>query len=231
MKKLFISLLAMAATLNAMALDYEAKATLKLTSTTSQTCELTIAQMTGNAGKYCAEMNMQGRKVALYAIGSKNFEIFAANDLEGTALGLMTDAATDYTISFSNLAGATKLYLVDAVANKTTEITEGGSYAFTAEANQTIADRFSITKVLPALPYSFINNTLVITEATEGAEVTVTPFTYEATGKVPGTSATYNAPVNQVLNGGYFLVTYTNAEGVAREFIVNANPNVQPAND
>lgn len=234
MKKLFISLLAMAATLNAMALDinYSAKATLGLKANTSeQTCNFTLGETDfAQANKLCAEINMEGRQVALYAIAnSKNYQIYANADVEGLPLGFLTNADTEYTITFSNVIGT--LYLVDAVANKTTEITAGGSYAFTAEANQTIADRFSITKVLPAKPYSFINNVLVINEATVGAEVTVTPFTYEATGKVPGTSATYPAPVNQVLNGGYFLVTYTNAEGVAREFIVNANPNVQPAND
>ena len=94
MKKLFISLLAMAATVSAMAIDYEAKATLKLTSTSAQTCEATIAQIAGSVSKYCAEINMDGRKVAIYTVAnSKNYQIFAANDLEGTALGVMTDAA------------------------------------------------------------------------------------------------------------------------------------------
>lgn len=219
MKKLFISLLAIAATVNAMAaLSYEAKATLKLQSTTSQTCEVTLAQMAGSVSKYCAEMNMSGRKVALYAqANSKNYEIFAANDLEGAALGVMTDAGTEYTISFSDVIGT--LYLADG--NKYTPIVNGGSYAFTAEANQTIADRFSIVKNIPA---TFINNKLVIADAAVGAEVNVTPFSFVEGRRVDGQTVTYTAPVNQALNGNYFEVEYTNKKGVARKFIVNANP-------
>ena len=223
----------MAATLNAMALDCTAVAKMKLTSNNGEICDNIYVGETAdpNASFYCATMNMTGRKIALYTIANtKQYQKYYTADIEGVVLGLLTNADTEYTINFSSVSGE-KLYLVDAVEDKTIEITEGGSYAFTAEANQTIADRFSITKVLPALPYSFINNVLVITEATEGADVIITPFTYEATGKVPGTSAKYPAPVNQVLTGGYYLVSYTNAEGVAREFIVNANPDVQPAND
>ena len=232
MKKLFISLLAMAATLNAMALDCTAVAKMKLTSNNGEICDNIYVGETADpdASFYCATMNMTGRKIALYTIAnSKQYQKYYAADVEGATLGLLTNADTEYTINFSGVTGT--LYLVDAVANKYTEITEGGSYTFTAEANQTIADRFSITKVLPAKPYTFINNVLVINEATEGAEITVTPFTYGVEGMNLGTPVVYNVPVNQVLNGGYFLVTYTNAEGVDREFIVNANPDVQPAND
>lgn len=237
MKKFLLSLLVLAATANAFALNIVAKADVTIKDATSAYQHtLTIAELTDpNASDYCAEIyegTFGNVYVAFYAIAnSKKYEIFASNDLEGQALGVKTYNGTEYTLTFSNLNGEGKLYLFDAVANKYTEITEGGSYAFTAEANQTIADRFSITKVLPAKPYSFINNVLVINEATVGAEVTVTPFTYGAEGKNLGAPAIYNVPVHQVLNGGYYLVSYTNAEGVAREFIVNANPDVQPAND
>ncbi|MCQ2078210.1 MAG: hypothetical protein MJZ20_14480, partial [Bacteroidaceae bacterium] len=130
MKKLFISLLAMAATLNVMALDvnYSAKATLGLKANTSeQTCNFTLGETDfAQANKLCAEINMDGRKVALYAIAnSKNYQIYANANVEGLPLGFLTNADTEYTINFSGVIG--KLYLVDAVADKFIEITEGGS--------------------------------------------------------------------------------------------------------
>ena len=226
MKKLFISLLAIAATVNAMAaLSYEAKATLKLQSTTSQTCEVTLAQMAGSVSKYCAEMNMSGRKVALYVMdNSKNYEIFAANDLDGAALGVLTDEATEYTITFSDVIG--KLYLVDG--EKYIEIVEGGSYTFKAEANQTIADRFSISKYPP---YLFVDGMLTIGELKDGTVINMQYFTYVDGKRVNGHAGTSsNKSVELFTTEGYCEISYTNKAGVARKFIVNPAPVVTPAN-
>ncbi len=229
MKKFFISLLAVAATVNVMAIDYSAKAKITLTTPNGESCDFTIGESAyPSISNYNAPMNMTNREVAMYAInGSEKYQIFYTADIEGLALGLLTNTETSYTVTFSNLNGETQLYLVDAVADKYIEITEGGSYAFTAEANKTVADRFSITKYPP---YTFINNVLVVGEAVTGSDVIVTPFTYDPRGKALGTPVTYTAPVNQVLTGGYFLVTYTTKGGAEREFIVNANPTVTPAN-
>ena len=228
MKKLFISLLAIAATINAMAIDYTAKAKITLNSQNGESCYFTVgASADATISQYNAPMNMTNRVVAMYAIsGAEKYQLFYAADLEGLALGLMTNAETNYTVNFSNVIGT--LYLIDAVANKSILITEGGSYAFTAEANQTIADRFSIAKNIPA---KFINNQLVINDAAADAEVNVTPFSFVEGRRVDGQKVTYNAPVNQALNGNYFEVEYTNKNGVARKFIVNANPTVLPANN
>ncbi|MCQ2312525.1 MAG: hypothetical protein MJZ84_03650 [Paludibacteraceae bacterium] len=237
MKKILLSLLVLAASANIFAIEqpiYNVGADIQIKGNVSQETHLfTVAEVANaNPSKFNAEMyegSFGTVSVALYAIAdSKKYEIFASNDIDGQALGVKTYTDTEYTLTFSNLKGEGKLYLFDAVANKYTEITEGGSYVFTAEANQTIADRFSITKVLPAKPYSFINNTLVITEAT--GEVTVTPFTYGAEGKNLGTPENHDPSAPIVLSGNYFLVSYETAEGT-REFIVNANPDVQPAND
>lgn len=222
MKKLIISLLAMAATLNAMALDCTAVAKMKLTSNSGEICDNIYVGETAdpNASFYCATMNMTGRKIALYTIAdTKQYQKYYTADVEGVALGLLTNAETNYTVTFSNVIG--NLYLFDAVANKYVAIVNGGSYAFIAEANQTIADRFSIVKNIPV---TFINNKLVIADAAAGAEVNVTPFSFVEGRRVDGQTVTYTAPVNQALNGNYFEVEYTNKNGVARKFIVNANP-------
>lgn len=222
MKKLIISLLAIAATVNVMAIEFTAKATLNLTSQSGEACTMNLYQtLDPKAGSYCAPINMQGRVVALYSIsGEKNYQDLYIANLDGIALGLMTNEDVKYTISFSKIQGE-NLYLFDAVANKYVAIVNGGSYTFTAEANQTIADRFSIVKNIPA---TFINNKLVIADAAVGAEVNVTPFSFVEGRRVDGQKVTYTAPVNQALNGNYFEVEYTNKKGVARKFIVNANP-------
>lgn len=228
MKKILLSLLVLAASANIFAaINYNAGADIQIKGNTSHMDHLlTFAEITNaNPGQYCVEMyegDFGSAKVAFYAIAdSKKYEIFASNDIDGQALGVKTYTDTEYTLTFSNLKGEGKLYLFDAVANKYVAIVNGGSYAFTAEANQTIADRFSIAKNIPA---TFINNKLVIADAAVGAEVNVTPFSFVEGRRVDGTKVTYNAPVNQALNGNYFEVEYTNKNGVARKFIVNANP-------
>lgn len=228
MKKLFIALLAMAATMNAMAIDYTAKAKLLLTSNSGETCEMTIAQTDDpDAAYYCTQINMKNRLVAIYAIAnSKNYQIYANADVEGLPLGFLTNADTEYTISFSDVIG--KLYLVDAVEDKFIEITEGGSYAFTAEANQTIADRFSIAK---SLPYLFVGHKLTIGEVEDGAVINLQYFTYDNGKRVLGDSETSTEKVIELSTAkGYCEISYTNKAGVARKFIVNPAPVVTPAN-
>lgn len=232
MKKLFITLLTIAVTINVFAENNKASITMKANNS-KQSCMATIVETTDpDAAANCAEINMTGRQVALYAIAnSKNYQIYANADVEGLPLGFMTNADTEYTMSFSNLEGA-PLYLVDAVANKTTEITAGGSYAFTAEANQTIADRFSITKVLPLPDYLFIGDQLTIGEVEDGAVINLQYFTYDNGKRVLGDSETSTEKVIELSTAkGYCEVSYTNKAGVERKFIVNPAPVVTPAND
>lgn len=230
MKKLFISLLAIAATVNVMALTKENQAKITITGGTA-THSLYLINSSelaeGFNDGYCGEIyQMDDYAVAIYAIfDSKNYETFGSKNLMAQPIQfkIKTNGSDTYTLKVEKVIGEP---MKIAFGSKVITLAEG-EYSLTAAE----AAEIGVFYEEPAKPYSFINNVLVINEATVGAEVTVTPFTYEATGKVPGTSATYPAPVNQVLTGGYYLVSYTNAEGVAREFIVNANPDVQPAND
>lgn len=237
MKKLFISLFVVAATMNVFAQNIVAKADLTLKGATkTYKSVLTIAEITDdNPGYYCAEMytgTFDARKVAIYAAAnSKMYEIFAANDVEGQAIGFKTFTDTEHTIKFANVIGT--LYLFDAVANKYTEITEGGSYAFTAEANQTIADRFSITKVLPLPDYLFIGGIVTIGELKDGETIYFQYFTYVDGKRVNGLAGdtNRNKSFEPYTTEGYCEIWYTNKAGVERKFIVNPAPVVTPAND
>lgn len=236
MKKIILSLLVVAASLNVFAaIDYTAKAKIKVTSSTEIFDQVTIASsasFSSTANKYCVVKQMENLEVAIYAeLSGAKYGTLALNDLEGAALAVKTDEGTNYTVSFSNVSGET-LYLVDAVANKYTEITEGGSYAFTAEANQTIADRFSITKVLPLPDYLFIGDQLTIGEVEDGAVINLQYFTYDNGKRVLGDSETSTEKVIELSTAkGYCEVSYTNKAGVERKFIVNPAPVVTPAND
>ena len=101
MKKIMFMLLGVAAALNAMAVDYTAKAKLTLTAESGYTCNLMLSQADEFGALNGSEMNMEDRKVALYALnGATKLQIAKASDLEGVNVGvILTDADTKYTIT------------------------------------------------------------------------------------------------------------------------------------
>jgi hypothetical protein len=153
MKKLLFLLMGVAATMNAMAVTYTAKATLLLESNTSHlTCEIDLLQSDAYGVLDGYDMYMEGRKVALYPIcGDRQLQIAQAADLENVKLGLKTDASTSYKITVSGVEGET-LVLWDLVAGEQHNLTEGKVINFTADANATNEERFVINYV-PAPAY------------------------------------------------------------------------------
>lgn len=152
MKKIFLSLLLMAAFINASAITYTSKATLTLTSSSSESANIIIgasASLTEgiNAG-YCGLDNQEGKVVDIYAIYSSNYySTFGTKDVKGMAIGIKTNADTEYTISFSNVSGSETIQLYDALLDSIIDIVAAGTYEFTAPANNTaINDRFRIFK-------------------------------------------------------------------------------------
>lgn len=235
-KSLIIAALLVAGVASAFAVEYTAKAKITLGSNALTLREAAQFSDAFDNGYDASQFNKTGIVVEAVILGETTTEWaqWATNDLEGVVVAFKVAAAGEQTLTFANVEGA-QLYLVDAVTGARTAIVNDGTYVFTAEAADVSAwntTRFTISKVLPAKPYTFINNVLVINEATDGAEITITPFTYGVDGKNLGDPIITHAPMDEDLTGmGYLLITYTNAEGVAREFIVNANPDVQPAND
>ena len=127
MKKIFMSLLVLAATFNAFAIDYTAKATLTLTDTDGDACEIVIAQSDqADINKYNAEMYMENRAIAIYvSANDKKYEIYATNDLTGIAFGIMPkEGVTDYTLTVTDVQGET-LVFKDNVTGATYPMTEG----------------------------------------------------------------------------------------------------------
>ena len=155
MKKLFIALFICAATMNVMAIDYVAKAKITLTGLTSnEVCDATIAKTNDPlAPYYCAEINMDYRKVAIYAINATtNYQIYAAADLASLPFGLKTYTDVNYSLTISNVEGTETLKMKDEVTGTVFDLTEGYVYNFTADANQAaITDRFHLY-VAPPTP-------------------------------------------------------------------------------
>jgi len=149
MKKLLFMLMGVVAAINAMAVDYTAKAVLTLEATSGYTCEMTLKQADEYGALNGAEMYMSGRKVALYALKETTpLQIAKAANLTNLKLGLKADVSTDYTITVSGVTGAQTLVLFDLYDNNAEyELTEGQVINFTATANSTIEDRFVINYV------------------------------------------------------------------------------------
>lgn len=163
MKKIMVMLLCVAAAINAMAVDFTAKAKLTLTSADSYTCELMIAE----SGEYGAlegkVMNMEDRVVALYVLnGETKLQIAQAADMRNVKIGLKTNASTSYNITVSMVEGDKPLFLHDDVTGEDIELKNSASYDFTATASSSIENRFWLKKPSPTLDACFIDNVLTI---------------------------------------------------------------------
>lgn len=237
-KMMFIAALLVAGVATGIATEYTAYAeiTLNKTLTLREAAKLSAAY---DNGADIPRFNNTGIFVYANIEGQTSTEWiqFGINDLEGTKLAFKVAAAGEQTLTFSEVTG-TKLYLVDAVADKKTEIANGGSYVFTAEAADVSAwntTRFSITKVAPLADYYFDGETLTLGEKKEGTTATAKGFKYEKGQRVDNgvsTSTTGNTLLLSAYEGQttYFKVTYTTKNDETREFIVNIKPDVVPAN-
>lgn len=147
MKKIFLSLLVLAATFNAFAIDYTAKATLTLTDTDGDACEIVIAQSDQtDISKYCAEMYMENRAIAIYvSANGKKYELYAANDLGELAFGIMPKAGvTDYTLTVTDVEGETLIFK-DNATGISYPMTEGAIIPLTNVTAETVTT-FQLTE-------------------------------------------------------------------------------------
>lgn len=102
---------------------------------------------------------MNSNKANLYISDTEKLGTIATDNLEGTLLSIQTRDAEQYTLSFSHVAG-TSLAIQDMVTGIVTEIREGNTYDFVAEANADVTNRFKIInpKNAPTDVETIINN-------------------------------------------------------------------------
>jgi len=176
MKKIMVMLLSAVVAVNAMAVDYTAKAKVVLTSESGYSFDLMLSE-SAEYGALTGSVMYEGEGlpyVALYVInGSDKLQIAKAADLRGTKVGLKTDAKTNYTIDVSSVAGSETLYLYDAEQKANYALTEGAHFAFTAVASTTNETRFSLRKLADALNVCFKNNKIEINENPFDDEIVV----------------------------------------------------------
>jgi hypothetical protein len=85
----------------------------------------------------------------LYAVESDgNYQVNTVDNMNNTQLAFLAGEDTGYTLTFTHRNAKIyyeKIYLVDLLCHKTTDITESGStYTFTAESTSQAKNRFSI---------------------------------------------------------------------------------------
>jgi len=228
MKKLFVSLLVIAASLNVMALDVTAGAQLTLKgTTTNKTDDLYLLQASDlkdgyNTG-YCGLVpSLATKSVAFYAyFGGAEYNSFGTKDLGTLAFGLKTNADTDYTLTATNVEG--DLYIYDEVAKKYFTLTEGAVYNFTATANETTTTRFHLASApAPATPGICHQNGRLEFTMYNGASVQVVEYDDNTKVAVAATNITldYQEIDLATLAAGQYLVIVTKADQTEEKLVI-----------
>jgi hypothetical protein len=88
----------------------------------------------------------EGTINAYSTIEGKDLSIVATNNLEGKTISLNTNEEIAYTLSFKSVIGE-GYALEDMATGRVIAIEEGMTYAFAAQPNSTVADRFRIVGV------------------------------------------------------------------------------------
>ncbi len=86
---------------------------------------------------------METGDIMIYvALSDKNYSSFATNSFEGKEITIVSQAATEITMSFSKLGGKA-FKLIDKASGAEVEVSDGGTYTFTIAPNSTIV-RFKL---------------------------------------------------------------------------------------
>lgn len=227
MKKIVLMLLGVAATINVMAIDYTAKAKVTLQATSGYSCNLMLSEYAEAGALNGSVMNMEDRKVALYALnGTTKLQIAKGASLDGVKLGLLADASTSYTITVSAVEGTETLYIWDA-DSVSYALTEGASYTFAAAANATDEARFVIKKapMSSVQGICFNYNILTLTKY-NGATVEVFAdgaATAAVTANVPS-DLPFDVDLSALASGKYKVVV--SGIAIPEEYIIDVKPAV-----
>lgn len=227
MKKIVLMLLGVAATINVMAIDYTAKAKVTLQATSGYSCNLMLSEYAEAGALNGSVMNMEDRKVALYALnGTTKLQIAKGVSLDGVKLGLLADASTSYTITVSAVEGTETLYIWDA-DSAAYALTAGASYTFAAAANATDETRFVIKKApLPTAQGICFNYNILTLTKYNGATVEVFAdgaATAAVIANVPS-DLPFDVDLSALASGKYKVVV----SGIAtpEEYIIDVKPAV-----
>lgn len=130
---MIFSLLAIAATMNVMAITFDQK--VKLYISDGQDSYYNVLGVSAD-GTVASPMNFTNRDFALYVkVNDNKYQNYTQASLDEVELGLMTNASTSYTLTATEVVGTPlTIKLLDGTIFTASE---GASVTFTAEANQT----------------------------------------------------------------------------------------------
>ena len=152
MKKIFVTIMTLAAAIFQMQAVEDASVSIQLESDNNRTSVVTINQAAiytaneQNATEMLAQITNTTTAVNIYAMAPYGkMAIMGSNYIRGTYVGFTTNSRTNYTLTFGGVTGS-QLYLIDHGVNPihVEPIVENGVYPFTAAASSTIEDRFEI---------------------------------------------------------------------------------------
>lgn len=244
MKKIFISLLMVAATLNAMAVTYTGKAKLTLTSSDNKSCALTIAESAdlsdGLNNGYYAELNEEGKAVQLYVnYGGKKYQQFASSPatMQDLQLGVKTNASTTYSLTASNVTGSFKIkfagveYTINANGAVFSDVALAANSTLPAAGDEA---NYKVNPSAPLVPGICFNyETLQIT-AYAGAQVELLNYADKASVMAPVTIASNYQEIKLedvagLVANTQYIVKLTPAGETAKEYVIKYKPAVTPA--
>lgn len=239
MKKIFISVMALAISAMAMATE-EAYVRIRLTGASGASSVVRLTQDNERSAAYengydSEKMMYQANSnsVLLYGIvGSQNCEDVVTNQLEGVELGFVTNNvdATGYTLKFENVSGLS-FQLYDRVADQVIPIVDNGTYTFDAAMGRVaVNDRFVIQVAAPAAPGICFNYEKLQITGYDGAQVELLNYAGKSSvfvESVSGDNVEIDLQTKGLTADTQYIVKLTPAGAtVALEYVIKYKPAV-----
>ena len=236
MKKIFISLFFVAASLSAMAQTFSGFAELTLKSSDNKSCTMIIAESSdlgdGLNDGYYAELNEAGYDVQLYvSFGGKKYQQFASSPatMQDLQLGIKTNAATDYTLTATGVTGTLKI----KINGVEYAITAGMSENITLAANSVLPAagdeaNYVVNPSAPLVQGICFNYNILTLTMYAGATVDVYPYgnTAAAVSATVTGDAPFDVDLNAQASGKYEVVVAVPGATVPEKYIIDVKPAV-----
>lgn len=238
MKKIFISLLAIAATMSAMAQTFTGIAQLTLTSNDNKSCTMSIAESEDlsdglNSGYY-AILNESGYDVQLYvSYGGQKYQQFASNaaTMQNLQLGVKTNAAATYTLTASNVTGSLKIkfagveYTINADGAVFSDLALPANSVLPAAGDEA---NYVVNPSAPLVQGICFNYNILTLTMYNGANVDVYPYgtTTAAVSATVAGDAPFDVDLSTQASGKYKVVVTIPGVVDPEEYIIDVKPAV-----
>ena len=240
MKKIMISLLMVAAAMNAFAVSYSGKAKLTLTAADNESCAIVIAESAdfsdGLNNGYYAEFNDEGKDVQLYVVyGGVKYAHFASNaaTMQDLQLGVKTNASTTYTLTASNVTGSLKIkfagveYTIDAAGVVFSDLALAANSVLPAAGDEA---NYVVNPSAPAVPGICNNYDKLQITGYAGAQLEVLNYADKAsvfTETVAGDNVEIDLEAKGLTANTQYFVKLTPAGATAAlEYVIKYKPAV-----